>query len=407
MKRFLLIVALALAAIVQAAPQELGNVADDSTVIFSWNTFDDDGASVTRATDGTVKVLRLVDDTDCTAGVVTDSEDDPLTGIHKCTLDLSGSANCIADRDYIVYVEGMVVDGDTINAVLARFSIQKRYDVASSVTAGVTLADDAITNAKFDETTAFPITGAALNGTNANTLSGHDPGEAIMGTSDLGTGAGLTSLAPSATALDNTVWTNAKAAFLTGDAYVRLGAPAGASIAADIADIPTNAELNLRTLPTASYFDPAADTVAHVTLCDTTTTNTDMRGTDNAALAATALSTAQWTAARAGYLDELAAANLPADVDAILADTAVIGAAGAGLTAIPWNAAWTASTAGAVWNALTATYGTAGTYGALVETTLDGTITSRPTAAQVQAAVTAALTAFPVARPADVIIINR
>jgi hypothetical protein len=32
-----------------------------------------------------------------------------------------------------------------------------------------------------------------------------------------------------------------------------------------------------------STFDPAADTVAHVTLVDTTTTNTDMRGTDGAA----------------------------------------------------------------------------------------------------------------------------
>lgn len=38
-------------------------------------------------------------------------------------------------------------------------------------------------------------------------------------------------------ALDNDVWTDAKAGFLTGDAYVRLGAPDGASIAADIAVI--------------------------------------------------------------------------------------------------------------------------------------------------------------------------
>lgn len=45
--------------------------------------------------------------------------------------------------------------------------------------------------------------------------------------------------------------------------------------------------------------------VSRVTLVDTTTTNTDMRGTDNAALAATALSTAQWTNTRAGYLDNL------------------------------------------------------------------------------------------------------
>lgn len=39
-------------------------------------------------------------------------------------------------------------------------------------------------------------------------------------------------------------------------------------------------------------------------------------------------------------LAELDAANLPSDVDDILADTAVIGALGAGLTNIPWNASW-------------------------------------------------------------------
>jgi hypothetical protein len=41
-------------------------------------------------------------------------------------------------------------------------------------------------------------------------------------------------------------------------------------------DPPTNAEMVARTLAAAAYFDPAADTVAHVTLVDTTTTNTDM-----------------------------------------------------------------------------------------------------------------------------------
>lgn len=39
------------------------------------------------------------------------------------------------------------------------------------------------------------------------------------------------------------------------------------------------------------------------------------------AQASTALSNATWTDARAGYLDELGAANIPADVDAILTDT--------------------------------------------------------------------------------------
>jgi hypothetical protein len=68
-------------------------------------------------------------------------------------------------------------------------------------------------------------------------------------------------------------------------------------------------------------YDPATNKVQGVVLVDTTTTNTDMRGTDSAALAATALTDATWTDARAGYLDELAAANIPADIDAILEDT--------------------------------------------------------------------------------------
>ena len=41
-------------------------------------------------------------------------------------------------------------------------------------------------------------------------------------------------------------------------------------------DAPTNAEMEARTLLAAAYFDPVVDTVAHVTLVDTTTTNTDM-----------------------------------------------------------------------------------------------------------------------------------
>jgi len=47
-------------------------------------------------------------------------------------------------------------------------------------------------------------------------------------------------------------------------------------------DIPTVAEFNARTLVAASYFDPVADAVANVTTVATTTTNTDMRGTDSA-----------------------------------------------------------------------------------------------------------------------------
>lgn len=78
-----------------------------------------------------------------------------------------------------------------------------------------------------------------------------------------------------------------------------------------IKDIPTVAEFNARSLPSADYV-VTTDTIAGVTTVGTCTTNSDMRGTDSAALASVC------TEAR---LAELDAANLPADVDAILTDT--------------------------------------------------------------------------------------
>lgn len=101
-----------------------------------------------------------------------------------------------------------------------------------------------------------------------------------------------------------------------GAGFTRLGAPAGASISVDIADLPTVSEFNARTLVAASYFDPAADAVASVTLVDTTTTNTDMRGTDSVD---TATMRGTDSAALASVcteprLAELDAANLPTDI---------------------------------------------------------------------------------------------
>ena len=53
---------------------------------------------------------------------------------------------------------------------------------------------------------------------------------------------------------------------------------------AEIENVPTVTQFNARTLLAANYFDPATDAVANVTLVGTTTTNSDMRGTDSALL---------------------------------------------------------------------------------------------------------------------------
>jgi len=122
-------------------------------------------------------------------------------------------------------------------------------------------------------------------------IKGADVASILVDTAEIGAaGAGLTDLGGMSTAMKAEV--NAEADTALTD-Y----------------DPPTNAEMEARTLVAASYFDPAADTVANVTTVATTTTNTDMRGTDSAALASVA------TEAR---LAELDAANLPADVDTLL-----------------------------------------------------------------------------------------
>lgn len=84
----------------------------------------------------------------------------------------------------------------------------------------------------------------------------------------------------------------------------------GTTLPTAIADIPTVSEFEARSLPSADYV-VVTDTIAGVTLCGTCTTNTDMRGTDSAALASVCTET------RLGQLDE---ANMPTDLDNVFDD---------------------------------------------------------------------------------------
>lgn len=78
----------------------------------------------------------------------------------------------------------------------------------------------------------------------------------------------------------------------TGDSFARIGlAGVGLTNLGDTRIANLDAAVSSRVKP--------ADTLARVTLVDTTTANTDMRGTDGAALASV------WTATRGGYVDNL------------------------------------------------------------------------------------------------------
>ena len=105
----------------------LGDYEEYSTLYFCWDTCDKSGASITRATDGTIKVYKDDGTTESTAGI-TDTEDfDSITGVHNCKIDLSADAFYATGHDYSVVLLGAVIDSETVNAVLATFSIENRF----------------------------------------------------------------------------------------------------------------------------------------------------------------------------------------------------------------------------------------------------------------------------------------
>lgn len=110
----------------------LGDFATGATVRLGWNTAGADGASITRGTDGSIRIYKDGGTTQRTSSVgITDSEDfDSLTGVHHVAIDLSDNTDAgfyAAGHDYLVVIQGAGIDGKTVNAAIGAFSIQNRY----------------------------------------------------------------------------------------------------------------------------------------------------------------------------------------------------------------------------------------------------------------------------------------
>lgn len=163
-----------------------------------------------------------------------------------------------------------------------------------------------------------------------------------------GTGSGLTSLAPAATALSTAQWSNTRAGYLDN---LSAGAVATAAALATVDD----------------FVDTEVAAIKAVT--DKLDTAVEL---DGAVYRFTANALEQ---APSGG-GSLTAADVWAYSTRVLtAGTNIALAKGTGVTG--FNDLDAAGVAGAVWNAATASYGTANTYGALVETNLDAAVTSR------------------------------
>lgn len=150
----------------------LGDFNPGDTVRFMWNSNGSNGASITRATNGTISVYQNLNTTQTTTGV-TDTEDfDGLTGVHAVAIDTSQDGTFYAaGRDFAVVLSGATIDGQTVNAVLAHFSIQNR-NFLRPTTAGRTLDVSATGEAGVDwANVGSPTTTLNLSGTTVKTAT--------------------------------------------------------------------------------------------------------------------------------------------------------------------------------------------------------------------------------------------
>lgn len=135
----------------------LGDYVEDAIVVFGWDTNDKEGASVTRATDGTIKVYKDDGTTESTAGIIDTEDFDGITGVHNCKIDLSADAFYAIGHDYSVVLVGAVIDGETVNAVLATFSIENRFAAELN-----NVSADEVADAVCDELLASHTTAGTL-----------------------------------------------------------------------------------------------------------------------------------------------------------------------------------------------------------------------------------------------------
>jgi len=117
----------------------LGDFSTGSTVYFVWNTNAVAGESITRGTNGTIRVYKNGSTSYSTSGI-TDTEDfAALTGVHHVAVDTSADGTFYASgSEFMVVLGGATIDSKSINAGLAQFSLRNRSALMPTV-AGRTL----------------------------------------------------------------------------------------------------------------------------------------------------------------------------------------------------------------------------------------------------------------------------
>ncbi len=105
-----------------------GTFPASSIIYLPWSTNAQSGASITRGTDGTIRIYKDDSLAQRTSSVgITDNEDfDGIVGTHLLKIDLSDNTDAgfyVAGSSYSVMLVAAAIDSQTVNAWIGRFSI--------------------------------------------------------------------------------------------------------------------------------------------------------------------------------------------------------------------------------------------------------------------------------------------
>lgn len=202
----------------------LGDYAEDfADLNFKFNTRQfSTGAPFALAGTPVVSVYKSNDATQTTAGITLTNPFDSVVGLMHVNIDLSADAFYVTGEDYqVVLTAGTVDSVSVIGAVLADFSIENRFMRGTDGVDTATMrGTDGVDTATMRGTDGVDT--ATMRGTDSALLASSAPTN--FGALGIESDGDITKV----NLLDgNTAQ--------TGDNFARLGAPAGASIAADIA----------------------------------------------------------------------------------------------------------------------------------------------------------------------------
>jgi anti-sigma28 factor (negative regulator of flagellin synthesis) len=281
---------------------QAGDFNTTETVVIPLNSFtsDDPSASVT-VTNLAAADIEIHKDGGATQrasdnGVTVNIDFDTVTGNHTVEIDLSDNSDAgfyAAGSRYLVRMEGVTIDGATINAWIGGFSIGC---VLRPTTDGRTLDVAATGEAGLDF------------GNVVGTLTGGELGVGVFAAGAI-TAAAIATGAVDADAL-STDGVNEIRDAITGGAYAL--------------DTDANGRVRVVDGTGAGEIDTASGRV------QITTAQED------------AIVDKVWDELQSAHTTGGSFGEIATEIAAILVDTAEIGTAGAGLTNVPWNASWDA-----------------------------------------------------------------